>query len=79
MAALIDGYTLDNPLLIKGHHTKLLPASEEEGELMIWSRSVMMGYLNQPQKTRETTDFAEGWFYTGDLATRNGEYLTITG
>lgn len=36
------------------------------GEVCIRGNNVMLGYLNDPEKTRETID-AEGWLHTGDI------------
>jgi long-chain acyl-CoA synthetase len=36
-----------------------------EGELLVRSPTVFMGYLNQPERTAET--FRDGWLHTGDL------------
>lgn len=38
-----------------------------EGELLIRGRSVMLGYLRNDEKTRETID-AQGFVHTGDMA-----------
>ncbi len=55
------------------------PNSDGEGEMCMWGRNVMMGYLNREDKTSEDVDL-EGWMHSGDLATedKNGYYY-ITG
>jgi malonyl-CoA/methylmalonyl-CoA synthetase len=45
---------------------------ETIGEVAVRSASVFAGYLNRPDATSEVLD-DDGWFYTGDLATRTGE------
>jgi fatty-acyl-CoA synthase len=49
------------------------------GELCTRGYSVMQGYWDDPEKTREAID-AEGWMHTGDLATMDAEgYVNIVG
>ena len=51
----------------------------EGGELCTKGYSVMLGYWNEKEKTRESID-AEGWMHTGDLATMDDEgYVNIIG
>ncbi len=57
---------------------RLLPRGEK-GELCTRGYSVMLGYWNNPEKTREAIDEA-GWMHSGDLATMDGEgYVNIVG
>ena len=49
------------------------------GELLVRGYSVMLGYWNDAEKTREAIDPAR-WMHTGDLATIDGEgYCNIVG
>lgn len=49
------------------------------GEFCTRGYSVMHGYWEDPEKTREAID-AEGWMHTGDLATMDAEgYVNIVG
>jgi fatty-acyl-CoA synthase len=51
----------------------------EQGELLTRGYSVMKGYWNDDERTAESVD-AQGWMYTGDLATIDAEgYCNITG
>ena len=53
---------------IEGCRSKLFnPNSDGEGELIMSSRSTMMGYLYNDFKTKEVID-EEGWLHSGDLA-----------
>ena len=49
----------------------------DEGEILIASPGVFLGYLNQPDKTAETV--VDGWLYTGDVGKKDDEgFITIT-
>ncbi len=51
----------------------------DKGELLTRGYSVMLGYWNDHDKTREAID-AAGWMHTGDLATIDAEgYCNIVG
>lgn len=45
----------------------------------MWGRNVMMGYLNQENKTNDEID-EDGYIHSGDLGTIDHEgFLSITG
>ena len=51
---------------------------ETVGEIEVRGPNLFLGYLNQPTATAET--MRDGWFRTGDMATRNARgYIRIVG
>ena len=70
---------IENPKL--GTIGQAIPGSEvrisDEGEILIKSAGVFLGYLNQPEKTAETV--VDGWLHTGDVGKMDEEgFVTIT-
>lgn len=62
------------------NRSKIVNKDEEDsGELCIFGRHVFMGYLNNPEKTKEA--FGDNdWLHTGDIAKIDADgYLYITG
>jgi long-chain-fatty-acid--CoA ligase ACSBG len=56
-----------------------LMINPETGEICTSGRHVMMGYLNNPEKTAETID-ANGWLHSGDIGKLDNDgYLYVTG
>jgi long-chain acyl-CoA synthetase len=53
-------------------------ATTEEGELLVRSPGVMLGYWQREEATREVIDDV-GWLHTGDLAEIKGENIFIRG
>jgi len=52
---------------------------DDDGELLLRGPTMFSGYLERPEATASAID-ADGWFHTGDLATRDADgYLTISG
>jgi fatty-acyl-CoA synthase len=57
---------------------KILPPGGQ-GELLTRGYSVMLGYWNEPERTKEAIDSA-GWMHTGDMATIDEQgYCNIVG
>jgi fatty-acyl-CoA synthase len=52
--------------------------SDEVGEILVRSPSVMSNYWQDPDATRETID-EDGWLHTGDLGFMAGEELVVCG
>jgi len=51
---------------------------DHEGMLLVKGPSVMMGYLNEPEKTRQVI-LQDGWYVTGDIARVDEDgFITIT-
>jgi cyclohexanecarboxylate-CoA ligase len=50
----------------------------DEGELQVRGPLLFSGYLKNPQED-EKAFTSDGWFRSGDLAERRGEYFAITG
>lgn len=50
----------------------------ERGEMLFKSNSLMRGYVNNPQATRDVID-ADGWFHTGDIGyyDKDGEWFIV--
>jgi acyl-[acyl-carrier-protein]-phospholipid O-acyltransferase/long-chain-fatty-acid--[acyl-carrier-protein] ligase len=58
--------------------TEEILADGREGLLMIKGPTVMLGYLNNEEKTREVIE--DGWYRTGDIATIDSDgFIKITG
>ena len=61
---------------------KALPGTEvrigPDGELLVRSPSVMLGYWGLPEATQSTID-EEGWLHTGDVAEIKDDYIFIRG
>ncbi len=59
--------------LVDAHRRPTIPSDDETiGEVAVRGANVFAGYLGRPQATAAVLD-VEGWFYTGDLATRRAD------
>src|SRR5204863_3597952 len=69
--------TVGKPL--PGMEVRILnPAADGVGEVGVRSKTVMAGYLNEPELTAET--IVDGWLLTGDLGRFDGEgHLQLAG
>ena len=69
--------TVGKPL--PGMEVRILsPASDGVGEVAVRSKTVMAGYLNDPELTAET--IVDGWLMTGDLGKFDGQgHLQLSG
>jgi len=57
----------------------LQKVDKETGEFIYQGRNIMMGYLNQKEKTLETIDEA-GWLHSGDMSKIDEDgFMSITG
>ncbi|MEN6385916.1 MAG: acyl-[ACP]--phospholipid O-acyltransferase [Phycisphaerales bacterium] len=57
--------------------TRLPKEPSQEGLLMIKGPNIMLGYLNEPEKTKDAV--SDGWYNTGDIARIDKDgFITIT-
>ena len=76
-----DGFKLGSVgKTLSGHKTRISdPDSKGEGEILMWGRNIMMGYLNREDKTSEDLTL-DGWMKSGDQGILDEEgFLYITG
>jgi len=69
----LPGYSVE----VRDEHGRVLP-ERWCGTLFVKGPSVMSGYFNNPEVTREALS-SDGWLSTGDLGYRVGDSLVITG
>jgi len=66
---------------IGGCQTKIFnPDKDGEGEIVMSSRNIMMGYLFNEEKTKEAVEADGGWLHSGDLGMKMEDgYFKVTG
>jgi len=53
--------------------------AEGQGEIQLWGRNIMLGYMNRPDKTAEAIT-EDGWLKTGDLGAQDAHnFVWLTG
>jgi len=53
--------------------------NEGQGEIQLWGRNIMLGYMNRPDKTAEAIT-EDGWLKTGDLGRQDSDgFVWLTG
>lgn len=73
--SLVDGigFAIDN-VKVKIHN----PDENGSGEICLYGRNILMGYLNDPEKTAEAFD-NDHWFHSGDIGVVENSIYKITG
>ena len=78
-ATLLDPDLYDHPGSVGQPPPMVTAELSDDGELWLRGPTMFSGYLDRPDATAEAID-DDGWFHTGDLATRDVDgYFTITG
>lgn len=67
-------------ITLPGAKTKLHNVDgDQQGEICMYGRNIFMGYLGEPEKTKEALD-DEGWLHSGDIGKIDEKgFLYITG